>query len=219
MGDWAWELRLFCSADIVGSTAFKAQNSPSKRPEWASTFSEFFRFFPQAVDAAYERLPGGFHKPSAAMQAWKFVGDEILFSVAIANHKEGASHVWAFKSAISSFPELQWKPKGIPLDLKATGWIAGFPVSNRKVEIPGSDGVDYIGPSVDLGFRLAKFSTPRKFVVSGSLALLVLDGIHSCDLPSDSVVLYLDGTESLKVSDRRQTVSSRLLRYARWSGP
>ncbi|MGZ0175142.1 MAG: hypothetical protein ACKVHE_37085, partial [Planctomycetales bacterium] len=198
MSDWAWELRLFCSAGIVGSTAFKAQNSPSKRPEWASTFSEFFRFFPQAVDAAYEKLPVGFHKPAAALQAWKFVGDEILFSVAITNHKEGASHVRAFKNAISSFPEIQWKPKGIPLDLKATGWIAGFPVSNRKVEIPGTDGVDYIGPSVDLGFRLAKFSTPRKFVVSGSLALLVLDGIHSCELPSDSVVLYLDGTVSLK---------------------
>lgn len=61
------------------------------------------------------------------------------------------------------------------LDVKGTAWLAGFPVNN--VEIISNDdsqnSVDYIGPSIDIGFRLTKFSNPGKFVVSIELAYLL----------------------------------------------
>lgn len=198
--DWNWELRLFCSADIVGSTAYKARKSPTAKPEWAATFSEFFRDFPDRVEQLYEELPEKFFPCQKKLSPWKFSGDEILFSVPIVNHREGLTHVWAFKQAVASFPATQWKAKETPLDLKATGWIAGFPVTNRKVRIPGSSGaVDFIGPSIDSGFRLTRFSTPRKFILSAALALLVLDGIHSCEPDSESKPhLFLDAVEPLK---------------------
>ncbi|MBC8290294.1 MAG: hypothetical protein H8E37_08250, partial [Planctomycetes bacterium] len=191
--DWNWELRLFCSADIVGSMAFKA-TTPETRTEWASTFSEFFHFFPQRVAAAYANLPVGFVECSSLLEPWKFSGDEILFSCPVQNHRECVSHARAFKEAVGDFPNENWVRKGTPLTLKATAWIAGFPVTNRKVQIPGSNAVDYIGPWIDLGFRIAKFATPRKFVVSASLALLLLDGIDSCELKHGdaSLFLYLD---------------------------
>jgi len=198
--DWNWELRLFCSADIVGSTAYKARKSPTAKPEWAATFSEFFRDFPDRVEQRYEELPDRFHGCHEKLTPWKFSGDEILFSVPITDHREGLSHVWAFKQAVADFPATQWKAKEIALDLKATGWIAGFPVTNRKVRIQGSSGaVDYIGPSIDSGFRLARFSTPRKFILSAALALLILDGLDSCEpAPESKPHLFLDAVEPLK---------------------
>ncbi len=200
--DWDWELRLFCSADIVGSTAFKAGKSPDARPAWAATFSEFFRDFPDRVEQRYEKLPDKFYKCHKKLSPWKFSGDEILFSVPITNHREGLTHAWVFKEAVAGFAEQQWKKENvkIPLDLKATGWIAGFPVTNRKVRIPGQTGsLDYIGPAIDAGFRLARFSTPRKFIVSPALALMILDGIESCEVNGESTpMLLLDAVEPLK---------------------
>lgn len=197
--DWAWELRLFCSADLVGSTAFKAKTTPGNRPQWAATFSEFFRFFPEQVDGSYAELPEGCIACEHSLKPWKFSGDEILFSVPISDHRQGISHVCAFKQAVAAFPERSnWKSKGIPLGLKATAWIAGFPVTNRKVFVPGTDAVDYIGPSIDLGFRLTGFSTEQKFVLSAALALLISDGRDTSELPLDTLRLHLDETQPLK---------------------
>lgn len=58
---------------------------------------------------------------------------------------------------------------------------------------------DYIGPSIDTGFRLTALASPRKFVVSVDLALL----LASVDLPqADEKIaeldFYFDGSKELK---------------------
>jgi hypothetical protein len=49
---------------------------------------------------------------------------------------------------------------------------------------------DFIGPSIDAGFRIADGATPSKLVVSVDLALLLLAG-------TDPLELYFEGTQSL----------------------
>jgi len=149
MPDWSWKLRFFASADLVGSTAYKQSKSGSTQ-EWARTFKEFFRSFPETVAAAYSRVPDKCPKCNERLLPWKFSGDEILFNAQLLNHHEVLSHLAAFKSAVREFP-IEWEKKGVPLKLKATAWVAGFPVNNTELQIDGG-ALDFIGPSIDLGF-------------------------------------------------------------------
>ncbi len=199
---WRWKIRLFVSADLVGSTAFKATKSSELVPEWAPTFKEFFREFPTFVKVQYPALKSTckhFSLCSQTLKPWKFLGDEILFHVEIKDHSEIPSHLCAFKKAISEFPA-QWSAKGIPLRLKGAAWIAGFPVTNSEIEIDTEEGtkLDFIGPSIDLGFRLARFSDERKLIISADLALMLIDAIHRCDIPPKYFEILLHGRETLK---------------------
>ena len=127
------------------------------------------------------------------------MGDEILFNVVLRQYQEAATHLLAFKHAVSTFPT-KWREKGIRLKLKATGWLAGFPVTNSEAEVPIRDGkvVDYIGPSMDLGFRIARLSDERRFVVSADLAMMLLDALDNAELGKDCLRVRYLGRESLK---------------------
>ena len=202
MGPWRWKLRLFASADLVGSTAYKAGQSAAQSPEWVSTFTEFFRDFPEAIRSQYDELPALKHCPVVVDQLtpWKFLGDEILFAVELTRHQDAASHILAFKNALRVFPEV-WRKKSLPLRLKGAAWLAGFPITNREVSVPAPNGapiVDYIGPSMDLGFRIAKFCDARKLVLSADLALMLLDGVDSIEWKKELFHLLLGGKEVLK---------------------
>lgn len=196
--DWSWKLRLFASADLVGSTAFKASQTDSR---WAPTFKEFFSDFPTCLAGCYGNLPAEFEVPDDKFIAWKFSGDEILFWVQLKKSTHVASHLLAFKNAVSQFPK-QWEEKKIPLKLKATAWIAGFPVTNTEIRIGGSEtnegNLDFIGPSMDLGFRIAKYTTVRQFVLSADLAMMLLDSIDLIEAPRKHFQMHLHGLEQLK---------------------
>jgi hypothetical protein len=199
VADWRWKLRLFVSADLVGSTAFKAARS-GDTPAWAPTFKAFFQDFPSAVEKCYDELPDGCACCSERLRPWKFSGDEILFWVELGPFCESATHLLAFKTAVQTFPEL-WKEKKLPLRLKATAWLAGFPVTNTEIEITTRDGgvtLDFIGPSIDLGFRLTKFADTRRMVLSADLALMILDAVDRVEIPREHFHLHLHGREVLK---------------------
>lgn len=83
---WDWKLRLFASADIAGSTAFKARRSEAVVPEWAPTFREFLLSFPDAVQTEYSRLPDKSPVTDLTLKPWKFSGDEAIFCVQLRNH-------------------------------------------------------------------------------------------------------------------------------------
>lgn len=55
---------------------------------------------------------------------------------------------------------------------------------------------DFIGPSMDTGFRIAAKSTSRKFMISAELALLIAS--VNDPLGHDDIDIYFDGSESLK---------------------
>ncbi len=200
---WRWKLRLFASADLVGSTAYKVNQSRNKTPDWASTFREFFNDFPAYLLKQYEALPSSKHGkcPKTALKPWKFLGDECLFETELATHQDSAFHVMAFKHAIKRFPE-RWKEKGTPLLLKGTMWIAGFPVGNRELTLrsDGRDITDYIGPSIDTGFRITKFSSERKLALSVDLCLLLVEALDVLEWYKEShqIAIRFSGCEPLK---------------------
>lgn len=233
MSDWSWKLRLFASADLVGSTAYK-QSASDREGRWAPTFKEFFRDFPTAVESAYGSLPKKCPPCSEKLAPWKFSGDEILFWTRLTKSAQVISHLAAFKDAVSKFPSA-WQDKGVPLKLKATAWLAGFPVTNTEIEIPAgsSHSLDFIGPSIDLGFRIARFADTQRFILSADLALMALDAIHNTEVAGDSFHFHFHGKESLKgvignepypivwldVFDGKQTREEQLLGIKRESKP
>ena len=202
---WQWKMRLFASADLVGSTAYKASQWDKRIPDWATTFRDFFDKFPGFVEKKYDSLPNfdhGFARPDRRLTPWKFLGDEALFVVDLTQHEEVASHVLAFKNALKEFPSEWMKDdKPIPLRLKGTLWIAGFPVTNREITIrisPDNSIVDFIGPSIDAGFRIAKFSSERSLALSADLAHMLQDAVERLEWNKSLFTLKLSGREPLK---------------------
>jgi hypothetical protein len=174
---YRFRYRIFASADIIGSTAFKSGQAKQGEP-WAHVFRGFFDEFPKVLAAEFDRLdelliPGA--KPSACMEVWKFAGDEILFVAELVRHEEAVYHVLALKSALNAYSD-KLAHKG--LGLKGTVWGAGFPVMNVQVTTSSApDGMsarDFLGPSIDLGFRLATLADRRRIPISADIAAFLL---------------------------------------------
>lgn len=195
-------VRVFLSVDLVGSTAFKdmaerASRDPKKRegkvrggPPWASLFFNFYtnfvRVFEQKLGEQELTLPDGL-KPKLV----KTIGDELLLQVEITNASDAVQLVRFFALALPHYTKHNLADQ--KLLLKGAAWIAGFPINNHRVPFeelkPPQE--DFIGPSIDTGFRIAKLATPSKLIVSVDLALLLLSAV-------DALELYYDGAESLR---------------------
>lgn len=152
-----------------------------------------------------------------APELWKTIGDEVLFTKRI-DHPVQAGvclGVW-----IQTLGELREKLRVHKLDVKATAWLADFPVRNNEIILqknavhtldvdedqhyifsnqaafdafynkhpddpPAEILRDFIGPSIDTGFRLGGFASDRKLVMSVELA-------------------YVIAAEQVRASERRQ---------------
>lgn len=137
---------------------------------------------------------------------WRTLGDEIIYVVPLRYHCDAIWFVEAWLRAIKR-QRAVIIGRSPNLDLKGSAWIAGFPVNNAEValEIEKDDlklaegdpilanllcldkiqkattqsRIDYIGPSIDTGFRLAKQSTPRKFMLAIDLAYLMAKALYA----------------------------------------
>lgn len=189
-------VRLFLSVDLVGSTAFKnsseADTGKGQGPlPWTNVFKEFYQSFPRMFA---KKVDG--HKLEAALRPSlvKAIGDELLFQVEIQSCLDASAILRFFAKALGEYSVQQLKdhPK---LRLKGTAWIAGFPINNYRIPFFDEHGkpsqVDFIGPSMDTGFRIAKFATPLKLVVAVDLALLTLTS-------EQGPKLRFDGTQDLR---------------------
>ncbi len=190
---YAWDLVLFLSVDLANSTAFKAKNyhitsddgddKPRSGQPWLEAFEFFYTTFPVVFNSYYgheaapsankERSPSIYDKP----HIWKLLGDEILFYVSLQNINHAVQTVDAFRQSILDFnARLNSRPEYRSLRCKGAAWTAGFPVINSKIAITidNKDNLDFVGPSIDIGFRLSKHSNDRRFIVSAELLLLLL---------------------------------------------
>lgn len=156
-------LRLFLSADLAGSTAFK-QNSSAV--EWQLFFKGFYDQLPTYVDKE-------FYRDSHRLALWKTIGDEIVFSAELKSAEDAGRMIEAFRRGAARYrKDITTPPRG--LDLKCAGWTAGFPLGNLEVILQGGGGlVDYIGPGMDIGFRLVKEASPRRLMLSVELAYIL----------------------------------------------
>lgn len=196
----------------MGSTAYKqrqekAAASTLSSSDWLLPFISFYRETGAAIAAAETAVNGSlakcqlFKTAGDPIEFWKGAGDELLFSRRIKSRFEALASVLAFREAVRA-QRAGLKQQVPTLNLKATAWLAGFPVNNSEVvlglapEAPRIEDtwienllelhyqrstskgrrslkVDFLGPSIDLGFRLCAHSTPQEMVVSADLALLL----------------------------------------------
>lgn len=189
-------LKLFVSLDIIGSTAFKNNNKGHISSNWFLSFQELYKNIPKDLAKQYKN--NKFYLP----YKWKIIGDEIIFVAELSDKKCLLTHIKAFISLLKSHNNRQDK-----LKLKATAWVAGFPVINAiigtdpasnednlfKKEIVDHTNVDFIGPNIDLGFRISKFATKRKFIISIKLAKMLSEFEKD-----NNIVFHYDGKKETK---------------------
>lgn len=203
-----YRLLLFLSVDIVGSTAFKNKDKEDLN-NWTEVFTNFYTEFTESFESIYDtRLKHNqkvfdqiecIKKSSIGIETdakpeiWKLAGDEIIFKIVVDNCLVIPTALVSFIETIKKYRESDFYDKEIDLDLKGCAWIAGFPVINKSFEINGNE--DYIGHSIDTGFRLSKFASPIKFILSVDLVYLLIKlNIDEQFLSS----LTYHGKESLK---------------------
>lgn len=211
------KLLLFLSVDIVNSTAFKFSakhkddegDSPFRY--WFSPISSFYRgiereFF-QKWDSIKKEDKNNFYSENDRPELWKASGDELIYIKKLSHQNEGLFSICVWMETIKSYRK-EIRSKFPILDLKASAWLAGFPVNNSEVILRSSldlhttnlddeedahfsnlfllqkyysneekstfSGLrDFLGPSIDTGFRLSSLSTSRKFGITVDLAYLL----------------------------------------------
>lgn len=203
------ELYLFFSVDIEGSTSFK-NSVGGGRSTWGPFFLEFFQTFPSNLakcEADFWHLFDA--SKSTPFVLWKSLGDELIFTKKLDNGFDAFLAVCAAKEAIiqgssklRSHRENRadaGEKNHYPTHLKGTAWLAGFPIKNMKISRTNVQD-DYIGPSIDLGFRLTKLSSPWHMAVSAPLSWMVAKIQHeqSSILKGQTLKWFYRGREALK---------------------
>jgi len=181
-----WCLGVFFSADIEGATAYKTtMRTLDSEEDWCYLFETFYREFPNTFKGEYQDLS----KQHATIKipdplkpvVWKYGGDEILLYAPLTDYGQILEHLRAFYQSIINYNQVLID-RNITVRCKGTAWLAGFPVNNRiisfqSIEKGGSTVIDFIGSSIDCGFRLTKFATSQKLVVSLDLLWMFAEAL------------------------------------------
>jgi hypothetical protein len=169
---------LLFSLDMLGSTAYKAKHPFTGRtPGWVEALEDFFSLSIQTVlgrtsldfmDRA--RLPN--------VRVHKTKGDELLFIATPSTLDEIADLVRMFLAATVEVEKGLQQRWG--LSVHATIWMASLIGKNRAIRIPeldanGSQYYEYVGPEVDIGFRLGKHAPAGRVIVPYELPILLED--------------------------------------------
>jgi len=146
---------MFMSADVVGSTAFKASAcDASGRALWLEAFETLFRELPLIfigkMAAAFidqDYLPDS--------RVWKVMGDEMAFLAFPLSLTDAQRIVAAFHRTVTTYDRRlagRW-----PSRIRGCCWAAELGERNRMIEIPEMvrGYRDSLGPDVDTGFRLS----------------------------------------------------------------
>lgn len=160
-------LRLFLSVDIVNSTALK-QEFREKDDSWLSIARSFYTEIPTFLTEALGKL-STIDEPSKPTP-WKAIGDELVFVSEIERMEVIPPLLQALRSAVN-----QWNcdHEDQRVLVKGCAWLAGFPVMNSIIPGEAEGRHDYIGSSIDTGFRLCRFASPRHLVVGIEVAYVV----------------------------------------------
>jgi hypothetical protein len=101
--------RLFLSADIAGSTAYKQRKMNTDGVAWPSIFIQFFQGLPGTfrselsdVEATVAGRYTGF-KEAKDPEMWKAIGDELVFWQEVRDEYQVAVSVLAWARALQEF--------------------------------------------------------------------------------------------------------------------
>jgi len=148
-GPFKSDLRIFLSVDIVGSTAFKqatrdrppakiasGPDDPPPAEPWFSPIAQFYRgierTFAKEWAVCVERSSSVGWPTGRAPELWKSIGDELIYTKVLEDHREALTTLNAWMKTVSSYRG-RLKTQFKSLDLKSTAWLAGFPVHNAEV--------------------------------------------------------------------------------------
>lgn len=229
-------LRIFLSADIVGSTGLKqsrlgasASEIQKQHTAWFSAIQGFYIVARQAFlkewNDAQIKWPEKSEFFGDEPVVWKTIGDEVIFVKVVTDYRQVAVILKCWIAALAEMRNFL-QEKNSRLNVKSTSWLAGFPVENKEVVVSlsgdnkeiedyyrasgatlnahysgtGTETVslDFIGPAIDIGFRLAAYADSRKFVLAiGIPYILSLTNPSKDELLPDFDVYY-HGSVSLK---------------------
>lgn len=174
---------LFVSFDLIEATAFKSMHK-----EWPVVISKF-----------YELSVRELQEVSPKFRLWKLAGDEVLMYREIISFPKLAEDVKKIHLALNKVIEHLFNTfettrnilsiKGAVWIARATtippqemqkaltqalegSWSAGGSV-NVRIQVPldsNSNAIDFLGPDIDVGFRISEFADKRKLVISANLA-------------------------------------------------
>jgi hypothetical protein len=110
---------------------------------------------------------------------WKAVGDELVYSFKVTSRGQVQRLLECFLGTLRK-EDRWWNDKATGIRLKGTAWLAGFPIQNKRIAValtgPGGGRIDlddYLGPDMDVGFRLGKESFAGMCVASLNLVALL----------------------------------------------
>lgn len=154
---------LFLYLDIDHATEYKYQQHPE---EWKTAFEFFFEDFPDYLKEAQQTLFGKFKTPLEPMNFWKALGDGQVYNANFQTADQAYLYTKAFYNATVLFNGFFSKRFG--LYVKAAGWYASLPKINLCIQTPA--GEDYLGPDLDIGFRLAAEALSQRMILAMDLA-------------------------------------------------
>jgi len=181
-----FDVYLFWSFDLVGSTALKAKSFETFH--WVDVIRDFYH----QCEALLQRLG------VEDARVWKYIGDEVLFYRRIVQPAQIEDTVRAIFRGLDGYTtELATSTKYaevVPyVSIKAFAWLvpvmsyvhaagANDEFADVAGSIRGDDQIieengriDFLGPNIDAGFRLAQFARKKQLVLSGALAAYLVE--------------------------------------------
>ncbi len=207
---------LFFSVDILDSASYKSI-VPEK---WGTDFRGFYQEFGDIFDEKCKTLESSGHSTMVIPPPtiWKTLGDELLFYANINDakrHEQGCDLVFfytvAFVKSLHRYNEIaheKLKKNEHAFKVKGCAWFAdvapeSYPkYGNFQIEIgapPNSENshIDFVGRQIDIGFRISKYSSLNRLVLSVEYCILLLRDNY-LTLKNAGLALYYDGRKPLK---------------------
>lgn len=207
---------LFLSCDLQNSTQFKHAAPIGSEQDWVPTFLAFYNEFPAALG---EIIAESYPRLSGQLNLWKAVGDELIFTCWLESEEQCCAAVEAWLAAMTKFE--QDVLVKTPMTLKGGAFLATVPYPDRQVAIPRTDVesgtqvdaqklnedilngrvdpgrhlLDFVGPSIDTGFRVLRLAAHRYFVLTVDVAHIVF-AHYSTARPGE--VAHFLGTHRLR---------------------
>lgn len=179
---------LFFSFDLVNSTIYKSKD----KENWTKLFQRFYELVDSEMDNSYK---------NTSLTLWRYIGDEVIFYLKVSDldqvikcpaivstiskvvvdqlHTEfeksrgliySKSTIWMADVEYQGSKSTESKSKSEPIK-KMYNNVAT--IDKTKSEWFDNDNIDFLGPEIDLGFRLSKFSRRNSITMSVEVAYII----------------------------------------------
>jgi hypothetical protein len=137
-----YRVRLFLSADLAGSTAFKSQAITGL---WVTVFKKFYGSFHASFTSNYLKYckKNGVERDiqENVPKLWKTIGDEVIFVNRVNSCFEVFAFVHSFMDTLTEYGRsLKSFSDTSSLDVKGNAWVASFPCPNQTFMLPDLNG-------------------------------------------------------------------------------